>query len=276
MIGLILFLFITLMYVIFVGIIGIFIYLVVNDKPIPKIIPNKASNMGEIGEYRISHELNLLDKDNYLILNDVLLKNNNHYSQIDHIIVSNYGIFVIETKNISGYIFGNKNDNKWEIKLGKYLYYIQNPMTQNYSHIKTLQELLGLKKDFFIPIVCIANNKEINTDCKNVVPIYKLISLILSYNHHILTDKEKIYEYIRNNNIIDENIRRIHINNIRENKIKYNPSICPKCGGELLKRVAKKSKYTFIGCSNYPRCKYTRKLNSVVVDENNKYELNNK
>ena len=275
MAGLVLFWFVTIAYAGVFIFIGVIIYLNTNDKPMPKITKDKESITGEVGEQRIVEELNYLDKTQYLVLNDVLLENNNYYSQIDHIIVSDYGIFVIETKNITGYISGEQYDNKWEVKLGKYIYYMQNPMTQNYSHIKALQELLGLKKELFIPIVCISNNKEINTNCNNVVPIYKLIRLILSYNDCILNDKEKIYEYIKENNITDENIRQLHIDRIKESKKKYDPTICPKCGGELLKRKAKKRRYTFIGCSNYPRCRYTRKLNSVIVDDDIKYEINN-
>ena len=58
-------------------------------------------------------------------------------------------------------------------------------------------------------------------------------------------------------NIIDNNIKKEHIKNIRENIIDKDPNKCPLCGGQLVERNGKYG--SFIGCSNYPKCKYTKK-----------------
>ena len=58
-------------------------------------------------------------------------------------------------------------------------------------------------------------------------------------------------------NIKDKRLRKYHVKNIKENIIKDNSTICPKCGGNLIERTGKFGK--FIGCSNYPKCKYTTK-----------------
>ncbi|WP_350617509.1 nuclease-related domain-containing protein, partial [Pseudomonas sp. HY7a-MNA-CIBAN-0227] len=67
-------------------------------------------------------------------------------TQIDHVIVSIYGIFVIETKNYKGWIFGNEKQRQWTQAFpnGR-KYKFQNPLRQNYLHIKTLADLLELE-----------------------------------------------------------------------------------------------------------------------------------
>ena len=57
--------------------------------------------------------------------------------------------------------------------------------------------------------------------------------------------------------LVLEDKRKEHVENINANKEEYGNDICPKCGGKLVGRNGKYS--NFIGCSNYPKCKYTRK-----------------
>lgn len=68
---------------------------------------NRAKIKGKIGEISVASRLNLLNHNDYKILNNVILQTKNGGTvQIDHIIVSVYGIFVIETKNYKGWISG--------------------------------------------------------------------------------------------------------------------------------------------------------------------------
>ena len=60
---------------------------------------------GAVGETVVATELGLLPRDKYRVLNDVTLPTPNGSSQIDHVVVSIYGIFVIETKNYKGWIY---------------------------------------------------------------------------------------------------------------------------------------------------------------------------
>ena len=50
----------------------------------------------------------------YYRLNNITLPlANGGSTQIDHIIVSVHGIFVIETKNYKGWIYGNEKQRQW-------------------------------------------------------------------------------------------------------------------------------------------------------------------
>ena len=218
--------------------------------------------IGFMGEFWVKTELIKLPKKDYLILNNLMLKANNTTHQIDHVVLSKYGIFVIETKNYDGLITGDKYKDKWCQHLGKNKYYFNNPIHQNYGHIKALEEVLNIDKDKFISIICMSNRAKIKVNDKNVVQLDDLKNLIKSYDKEILT--ENLYNLkgiLLSKNITDKDSKKTHIKEIKENiklkEEKENDMICPKCGGKLVKRSGKYG--DFIGCSNYPKCKYIKK-----------------
>ena len=218
--------------------------------------------IGFMGEFWVKKELRKLPKKDYLILNNLMLKTNNTTHQIDHVVLSKYGIFVIETKNYDGLITGDKYKDKWCQHLGKKKYYFNNPIHQNYGHIKTLEETLNIDKTKFISVICMSNRAKIKVNDKNVIQLDDLTNLIKSYNTEILAeDIIKLKDILLSQNITDKNSKKTHVNNIKEsiklNEEKENDMICPKCGGKLVKRSGKYG--DFIGCSNYPKCKYIKK-----------------
>jgi len=104
----------------------------------PKI---ESTRIGELGEYKINIQLDQLPKDCRYV-SDLMLVNKkarSGYSQIDHVIVSPYGLFVIETKNYNGEIRGSRKDRNWTVNKSFQLY---NPLMQNYGHIKALESVL--------------------------------------------------------------------------------------------------------------------------------------
>ena len=214
--------------------------------------------VGKAGEHHVKVELRKLPKDKYLVINDLMIKANGSTHQIDHVIISNNGIFVIETKQYNGYIVGNEYDKKWR---QNNKYYINNPIHQNYGHIKALEELLKLSEDKFIPIVCIPSNARLKIDSKSLVlQLYDLIPKIKEFNEVLIDNPNDIYRQLLESNITDKESRKQHnkyASNIKTTKEINDKNKCPKCGGDLVERNGKYGK--FIGCSNYPKCKYTRK-----------------
>lgn len=100
---------------------------------------------GKLGEFAVSAHVKLyLDKQNYSLLNDcTLLDEQSQTTQIDHILLSPFGIFVIETKNYKGWIFGSERQKNWTQKIYKKTYKFQNPLHQNYKHQKVLEYVLA-------------------------------------------------------------------------------------------------------------------------------------
>ena len=120
---------------------------------------------------------------------------------------------------------------------------------------------MELSEASFIPIVCIPSQAKLNIKSQHhIAQTYNLNKIIKSYTDEIIPDYNIIYGKILALKIDDRKIMKDHIlwikqkqrdtNNNKDNK-------CPLCGGNLVER---KGKYGyFIGCSNYPKCKYTKK-----------------
>ena len=219
---------------------------------------------GYMGEFWVKLELKKLPKSEYIILNNIVIKTKENTHQIDHIVLSKFGIFVIEMKNYYGLITGSEYSNKWIQYLGKNKYYFYNPIRQNYGHIKALEEVLGLDANIFISIICISNQARLSVQARNVVNIDYLNDLIKEYKKVVVKeDLMRIKERLEKSNIRNIKIRRHHTKEIKKyisnEQKKINNMICPKCNGKLVERSGKYGR--FIGCSNYPKCKYTTQIN---------------
>ena len=105
-----------------------------------------ATLKGMIGETvaSVAHKV-LLDSSVYRDLNNVTIPTRDGTTQIDHVIVSRYGIFVIEAKTMKGWIFGNENSAEWTQSFPGGKFKFQNPLRQNYRHTKCLSEFLGIE-----------------------------------------------------------------------------------------------------------------------------------
>lgn len=220
---------------------------------------------GKIGESIVSNELKKLNCDEYKIINNVLLKNDTRSSQIDHVVISVYGIFVIETKFYEGWIFGNEKEEYWTQSIYNNKYKFRNPIKQNWAHIYALKELLSEYKQIKYHQVIVFSG---GADLKNInstIPViynYEIINTILNKNEIKCLSNEQmeiIEKKIISNNFQSKKILKEHIKDIKNNlnvkSEKINNFICPKCGGKLKLRNGKYGE--FYGCSNYPKCKFT-------------------
>lgn len=85
-----------------------------------------------------------LPQDIYIPMHDITLPTPDGTTQIDHIFVSRYGIFVVETKNMKGWIYGSEKQPQWTQKIFKQSIKFQNPLRQNYKHVKVLEAVLDI------------------------------------------------------------------------------------------------------------------------------------
>lgn len=221
---------------------------------------------GYFGEKSVAFFLSQLDKDNYKVINDIILQAGNKTTQIDHIVVSNYGIFVIETKNYKGWIFGNENSRYWTQVIYKRKEKLYNPIKQNYGHIKALKKILS---DFdnlkFYSIIVFTTKADLKVETiTDVVYTVNILKSINKYGTVLLSNdvKEKVFKKLMELDINNKENRKKHIksikNNTSSNRAKIKENICPKCGGKLIIRSGKYGK--FKACSNYPKCRFTNKI----------------
>jgi hypothetical protein len=117
-------------------------------------------------EARLSRALKMrFVAPDYHLLNHVTLRVEDGTTQIDHVLVSRCGIFVIETKDYKGWIFAGPHDRYWTQVLYRAKFRFQNPLHQNYRHVRAIQELLDfLPPDAVRPVVVFTGDAEFKTN----------------------------------------------------------------------------------------------------------------
>lgn len=85
-------------------------------------------------------------------------------TQIDHVVVSPYGLFVLETKHMRGWIFGSEKQKKWTQSIYRHRVTFQNPLHQNWLHIKALQEVLQVPLQHLHSVVVFTGHSHFKTE----------------------------------------------------------------------------------------------------------------
>ena len=201
--------------------------------------------------------------DEYTRFHDVIVPTYNGTTQIDHILLSRFGIFVIETKNINGWIFGNEKSKYWTQSMYGKKYKFQNPLHQNYSHTKALASYFQTDHaNIYSVVFFIGENTKLKTELPNNVMTHGLSAYIKSFRSNVYSSAdidlfEQKIQQLRGLNISAKE----HVDNLKSRH--SSNSVCPKCGGELKQRQAKRGKSAgnhFLGCSNFPKCRYTKNM----------------
>lgn len=241
-------------------------------------IRNSASWKGKKGEKAVRNVLRRLS-DEYNVLDDVVLKTAHGTTQIDHVVVSRYGVFAIETKNYRGEIFGRDQSEEWtqiiktrvsyKRKWWKVYTYITknklyNPVKQSIGHAFAIKNLCPEFRNLYVvPIVVFTGRADLSgvTSDYDVVDIEDLLSTIKRYSDIRLADSvvNLILDRLIDSNVRESVSNRAHVRNLRkaekERQKKLEQGICPRCGGKLVERSGRFG--SFYGCSNYPKCKFT-------------------
>ena len=185
------------------------------------------SSKGQIGEKQVARILGRLPKDRYLVINNMLLRTaSGGTTQIDHVVISEYGIFVIETKYYKGWIYGGENGEYWTQNIYGHKYTLRNPIQQNMGHIRALKYHL---KDFdgipFISIVAFSRSANLRVDAASYVVYWNRILPVIRHFHIKLISYDqvlKIHEKLLSRNRSSKEIRKEHIRNVRSNEQKRN------------------------------------------------------
>ena len=217
-------------------------------------------NVGQIGEFSTEYALTNNNLDGELIvLKNIYLPAQGKETEIDLLLIHEKGIFVFESKNYSGWIFGNEDQLNWTQVLqngDKNKFY--NPIRQNRTHIKALSEFLEKPISEFVSFIVFSERcalKKVPDDTEDIIIVRRpnmlrklrviLKATPIKYTHDEI---ESIVNKLRPLTDKSSLEKQQHIDNIKTK--------CPFCGGEL---VLRKGKYgQFWGCSAYPKCRFTR------------------
>lgn len=216
----------------------------------------RPETRGKRGENKVQKIIGETIENKQYVIHNLIIENNGKTAQIDHIVINQKAVFVIETKNYSGEIYGLEDQQEWTqiLAQGNVKNKLYNPVKQNATHVYNIKKILG-KIPIRSLIVFVQNNTE-HIKSNHVIPLEELKET-LQYGEDILSIKQMkyIYETLLKNKA-DVTLKK-HIKSIRRQKRNLERGICPRCGGNLVLRKGKFGE--FWGCSNYPKCKFIKK-----------------
>jgi hypothetical protein len=229
---------------------------------------NTPAFKGSMGEARVNSAIERsLNDQEYKLFKDLTLRSGAGTTQIDHVVVSRFGVFVIETKNMKGWIFGQTDQAQWTQQVFRHRSRFQNPIRQNYKHLKTLEEILDIRARQMHGVVAFVGGAVPKTPMPD----------------NVVWDTGSLVDYVRSKQIIlfdDSQVGRLtyllasqrlepgrktktaHISGLRAelSARREDSSKCPRCGAPVVSRMNAKNGERFLGCSRYPRCRGTRPL----------------
>ena len=238
---------------------------------IKKFLVGSVLDEGEFGEWLAFYALRhgKLGGNGYVFRNVLVPRESGPTtaSEIDVLLLHEKGIFVLESKNYSGWIFGSADKRQWTKSLpGGHKERFYNPIKQNRAHVRSLEKHLGLPEQAFSSYVVFSERCELKDvpasgDDFVVCKRGKLLELLRAD----LAGREGVFDKAEYNRIMAElskllkdstdEARKEHV---EEAARVASGDVCPYCGKQL---VLRKGRYgEFFGCSGYPACKYTRKL----------------
>ncbi len=229
---------------------------------------------GFIGEVMVNTSARLfLNKRDYHLIKNVTIPTEDGTTQIDHVIVSRFGVFVVETKNMKGWIFGSDRQKTWTQQIYKSKHRFQNPLHQNYKHTKTLEGALGIESEKLFSVVVFVGDSTFKTAMpENVTYGRGYIRYIKSKTRPLLTEREvqQVIQQIADGRLkasIKTHLQ--HAKHVREivaaktevkasKPVSASSKACPKCGSDMVLRTSKKGPKAgnqFWGCSAFPKCR---------------------
>lgn len=240
-------------------------------------------NKGAFGEYKIGECLEKIEGYKKLMFNLYIPAESGKTTELDVLMIHESGIYLFESKNYSGWIFGSEDRKEWvqSFQAGKKEYFF-NPIMQNNIHMKWLQNFIEDRNLSFYSYIVFGNGcelKNVTTTTGNhavvcLCQLYKSICSNAKFYKNCLTQEQVkgIYEKLLPCIKVDESKKEKHIEDIKEKYYfsaedieNYNSrgEKCPFCGRKLVIRTATKGSYFgkhFIACSGYPKCRYTQNI----------------
>lgn len=203
-----------------------------------------------------------LPAESYRPLHNVTLPTPDGTTQIDHIFVSRFGIFVVETKNMSGWIFGGESQAQWTQTIYRRSFKFQNPLRQNFKHVKAVQAASHVPYDAIHSVIVFVGRSTFKSSMpRNVTRRGDCFTYIESFRNPVLTNSEveRALSAIEARRLPPtRQTRREHVQSVRSRADPLAARRCPRCGNPMVVRTAKRGSNAgtrFWGCSTYPACR---------------------
>jgi len=223
---------------------------------------------GALGEWLLALSIKFkLPKDRYKAFHNLILPTPDGTTQIDHVIVSRHGIFVVETKTMSGWIFGSEHQPRWTQSIYGKSYPFQNPLRQNYKHVKALETLLGIPTEDIHSVVVFLGSCEFRSEMPgNVMFGGNFANYVKHFSSLVFTERELseiIEKTSRSVASRTPNVQHEHVARLKARSDPDQSRQCPRCGNAMILRTARRGSSAgnrFWGCSGYPTCRATQPI----------------
>ncbi len=231
----------------------------------------QAPVKGALGETAVKAGAVLtLPSSVYRRYHDVTLPTMSGTAQIDHVFVSVFGVFVVETKNMAGWIYGSERDREWtQVFPGGRKYKFQNPLRQNYGHVRAMEDALAgirLPRGAVKSVVVFVGKTKLKREMPgNVTAGFGAARYVRSFGTRILTEGQvtEICAVIESRRMKPSwGTDRQHVGNARRRNTSA-PRKCPRCGRKMVLRTARKGPgegRQFWGCEGFPACRMVQKV----------------
>ncbi|HVJ48727.1 nuclease-related domain-containing protein [Desulfitobacterium sp.] len=237
---------------------------VVNPVPVPEVLPQLPQNRkyrtnfytlkgskhresprcknlrkGEIGEYKIEVGLGQLPRC-YKLSSNLLFKTEQGFEHIDHLVISPYGLFIIEVNNLSGIILGEETDLNWHQAITWRVKTFPNPLFKNQNSIEVLSKWVNL--DEKLPIysfVTFSRRSDLKVISGSVFYDTDILTVIRKRTQQeVLSEAEvlAVYNKIGKANILDPNIRNKYSARLRKERLLQRPQY-----GDIRCRICQKA-----------------------------------
>lgn len=181
---------------------------------------------GRIGELMVSTHVKKGLGEEYMLFNNVTIPDGEQgTTQIDHILISPYGVFIIETKNYTGWIFGDVRQKQWTQKIYKKSYKFQNPLRQNYKHSKVLEMVLNdvLDPQYLHSVIVFTPRSDFKTEMpENVFRGKAWLKYVESFNEEVISPmKQKRIRYRIEKEVLEQSWKtdRQHVEYLKQKKL---------------------------------------------------------
>ncbi len=248
----------------------------------------RAAQLGREGEDRAAEVLThpgLFGPRGKLLRSLYLSNPSGSTTELDLVFLTRRGIFVLESKNYSGFVYGNAWEEEWTVsrragttvfgteKREKRPFY--NPIWQNERHIRDLRAFLEAETELgadipLLPVILFSDRctlAEIDPqreDCWicSLPRLRKTLRKALRHRPKCLSRREiralaRLLEPLSRQS---KRVRRQHVRQVKKIQRQARPGLCPRCGGNLVLRTAAHGPNAgkrFYGCANYPNCRYS-------------------
>ncbi len=160
-----------------------------------------------------------------------------------------------------------KNQARWTQVMRRHKSQFQNPLRQNYQHLKVVQDLLGIRPDQLENLAAFVGSAEPKTEMPdNVFWSRRDLSNYVASRTTVQFTENEVHDFARKLRCsaleANKETRRAHVQHVREKAIQKETDLtkCPRCGSKMIERANRKTGQSFYGCSRYPKCRGTRQV----------------